>query len=137
MDDFRSQLSDLIESMRLTGVEPVFLVVGLEGASYLKTQGPDALPKFRTAAIDAVTAAGHGCDAFTYGDDRIVAILPGFDRLKTFAVIEKLRRALPLLGQSFDVPLHPEFDVLEYDPVHGVAGLINHLVTVSRQGYAA
>jgi len=137
MDDFRSQLADLIESMRLAGVEPVFLVVELDGASYLKTQGPEALAKFRTAAIGAVTAAGQGCDAFTYGDDRIVAILPGFDRLKTFAVIEKLRRALPLLGQSFDVALQPEFDVLEYDPVHGVAGLINYLVTASRQHHAA
>jgi hypothetical protein len=137
MDDFRSQLTTRIDSMRLGGVEPVFLIVGLEGATYLKAQGPDALDKFRTAAIGAVTGAGQGCDAFTYGDDRIVAILPGFDRLKTFAVIEKLRRALPLLGQSFDVFLQPEFDVLEYDPVHGVAGLINHLVTASRHDLAA
>jgi hypothetical protein len=50
-----------------------------------------------------------------YGEERIVAILAGFDRLRTFAMIEKLRRGLPLLAQSFDCFLRPEFDVLEYD----------------------
>jgi hypothetical protein len=138
MEDFRTQLTEIIDAMRLGGVDPVFLVVDLEGAGSLKgVQSEESLEKFRAAAVGAVTAAGQGCDAFTYGEDRVVAILPGYDRLKTFAVIEKLRRALPLLGQSFDLFVRPDFDVLEYDSVHGVAGLINSLVTASKEKFIA
>jgi hypothetical protein len=79
-----------------------------------KVHGVESLDKFREAAIGAIVSAGHDCEAFSYGDDRVVAILGGFDRLKTFAVVEKLRRGLPFLAQSFDCVLHPQFDILEY-----------------------
>lgn len=128
MDDFRSQLITVIDTIRAGGAEPVFLLVDLEGIEYIKkVDGQESLDKFRAAAIDAITGAAAGCDAFTYGEDRLVAILAGYDRLKTFALIEKLRRALPLLSQSFDCFLRPEFDVLEYDPVLGIGPLIAQL----------
>ncbi len=129
MDDFRSQLSDVINEMVANGVEPVFMVVDLHGIETIKrAHGQESLDKFRDAAINAITSAGHGCDAFTYGEDRIVAILPGFDRLKTFSMADKLRRGLPYLAQSFDCIIRPEFDILEFEATSGVAGLVNQLV---------
>jgi hypothetical protein len=129
MDDFRTQLSAVIEGMLAEGVEPVFLVIDLYGVERIKQMhGQESIDKFRAAATGAITSAGSGCDAFTYGEDRIVAILPGFERLKTFALADKLRRSLPYLAQSFDFALQPEFDMLEYDETTGVAGLINQLV---------
>jgi hypothetical protein len=128
MDDFRSQLSSLVDAMMAEGVQPVFLVVDLDGIEQIKrTHDAESVATFRQTAIGAVVSAGHGCEAFSYGDERVVAILPGFDRLKTFAVIEKLRRGLPLLAQSFDCYLRPEFDVLEYDAAAGIPGLIGQL----------
>ena len=128
MDDFRSQLSSLVDGMVEQGVQPVFLVVDLAGIDEIKrTHGAESANTFRETAIGAVVSAGHGCEAFSYGEERVVAILPGFDRLKTFAVIEKLRRGLPLLAQSFDCYLRPEFDVLEYDAAAGIPGLIGQL----------
>jgi hypothetical protein len=107
----------------------VFLVIDLYGVERIKQMhGQESIDKFRAAATGAITSAGSGCDAFTYGEDRIVAILPGFERLKTFALADKLRRSLPYLAQSFDFALQPEFDMLEYDETTGVAGLINQLV---------
>jgi hypothetical protein len=129
MNDFRSQLGAVIDEMVAQNIEPVFLVVDLEGIDYIKRiHGVESVEKFREAAIGTITSAGRGCDAFTYGEDRIVAILAGFDRLRTFALIDRLRRALPLLSQSFDCVLQPDFDVLEYDAKTGVAGVINQLV---------
>ncbi len=129
MDDFRSQLAAAVDAMLEQGVQPVFLVADLSGIAHIKRMhGADSLATFRQAAIDAIVSAGHGCEAFSYGEERIVAILAGFDRLRTFAMIEKLRRGLPLLAQSFDCFLRPEFDVLEYDEAAGVAGLIAQLV---------
>ena len=58
-----------------------------------------------------------------------MGILPGHDRLKTFALIEKLSRALPMLAQSFDCFLQPEFDVLEYVAETGIVGIMAQLVT--------
>lgn len=128
MDDFRSQLSSLVDAMVAEGVQPVFLVVDLPGIEQIKrTHDAESLATFRQTTIGAIVSAGHGCGAFSYGEERVVAILPGFDRLKTFAVIEKLRRGLPLLAQSFDCYLRPEFDVLEYDPSTGIPGLIGQL----------
>jgi len=118
MDDFREQLSAVIETMRLEGNQPVFLVVDLDGIEYLKkVHGAESVEKFRAASVEAVSAAAQGSDAFTYGENRIVAILAGYDRLKTFALIDKLRRSLPFLGQSFDCVLTPEFDVLASYPL--------------------
>lgn len=129
MDDFRTQLSAVIDGMLAEGVKPVFLVIDLYGVERIKQMhGQESLDKFREATTGAITSAGRGCDAFTYGEDRIVAILPGFERLKTFALADKLRRSLPYLAQSFDFALHPEFDVLEYDAASGVAGLISQLI---------
>ena len=114
--------------MLAAGIEPVFLVVDLAGVEHIKRlHGAESLDKFREAATGAIVSAGHGCDAFSYGDDRIVAILAGFDRLKTFAVVEKLRRGLPFLAQSFDCVLRPQFDILEYVIETGVAGLVGQL----------
>lgn len=82
--------------------------------------------------MDAITNACGG-EAFVHGDYRVVGVLPGPSRLKTFALIQKLQRALPLLGQSFDCLLHPEFDVLEYDAGLGVAGIVSQLVKLPSQ----
>lgn len=134
MDDFRNELGALIDALEADGIEPVFLIVDLEGIMQVKRDhGADTLEKFRAAMVDAISNAAGGCDAFTYGDERIVAVLPGLPRLKTFALIEKLRRTLPFLGQSFDCVLRPDFDVLEYDPAHGVAGLVSQLSRLSRR----
>ena len=127
MDDFRSQLSSVIDAMLAHGGQPLFVVAWLEGAEQMRAaHGADSLAKFKEAAIDAVVSATSGADTFTYGDEKIVVILDGaaYDRLKTFALIQRLRRAIPLLGQSFDCYLRPEFDVLEYDAQVGVGGLI-------------
>lgn len=130
MEDFRTQLTSLIHHMVEAGDEPLFLVVELDGAEDIKrAHGVESLDKFKQAAIDTVGAATNGADAFTYGDEKLVVILSAgaYDRLKTFALIQKLRRAIPLLGQSFDCFLRPECDVLEYDPATGAAGLINQI----------
>ncbi len=129
MDDFRSQLTTVLDQMIERGERPAFLVVDLEGAAEIKqSHGQESLDKFKNAAIDALVAATNGADAFTYGEDRVVAILGHeWDRLKTFALIQKLRRAIPLLGQSFDCYLRPEFDVIEYEASAGVAGLIRQI----------
>jgi hypothetical protein len=131
MDDFRRQLQGVIDAMLAEGVTPAFLVAELDGAEQIRRQhGIESLDKFKAAAINAVTSAAADADAFTYGDDRIVVILGAqYDRLKTFALIQKLRRVIPLLGQSFDFFVRPEFDVIEYDATLGVAGLINHIAT--------
>ena len=124
------QLTALIDHMVEAGDEPLFLVVELDGAEDIgRAHGAESLDKFKQAAIDTVGAATNGADAFTYGDEQLVVILSAaaYDRLKTFALIQKLRRAIPLLGQSFDCFLRPECDVLEYDPVTGAAGLINQI----------
>lgn len=129
MDDFRTQLRGLIDEMRASGVEPVFLVVDLEGADAIRAaRGAESLEQFKESTIRAVISATGGADAFTYGDDRVVAILgANFTRLKTFSVIEKLRRTIPLVGQSFDCFLRPAFDVLEYDDAAGIGALIAQL----------
>ena len=135
MDDFRQQLTLVLDAMLAEGGEPLFLVVDLEGVKELKeTHGDESLQKFKQAAIDAVIGATRGADAFTYGDDSIVAILDGheYDRLRTFALIQTLRKAIPLLGQSFDCFLRPDFDVLEYKPAEGPAGLINGIANARR-----
>jgi hypothetical protein len=129
MDDFRSQLTALIDEIVAAGQEPSFLVADLEGIDHIKkAHGAESFDKFRGAAVDAITSAGRGCDAFTYGDDRMVAVLVGFGRLQTFSMIDKLRRSLPLLAQSFDCTLAPQFDIIEYDAEAGVGGIILQLV---------
>lgn len=133
MDDFRANLEAAIDAVLAQGLKPVFLVVELGGATEIKrVNGADSLTKFREVATGAIVAAGGGCDSFTYGEERIVAILPGYDRLKTFAVIEKLRRGLPYLAQSFNCFLRPEFDVIEYDLSTGIGGVIAQLVRQSQ-----
>ena len=132
MDDFRTQLRGLIDAMRAEGVNPAFLVVDLQGADAIRAaRGAESLEQFKEAAIRAVVSATGGvADAFSYGDDRVVAILGAeFGRLKTFSVIEKLRRSIPFVGQSFDCFLRPEFDVLEYDDNAGIGALIAQLTT--------
>lgn len=130
MDDFRAQLTQAVDEMIARQVEPVFLVVDLFGAEYIKSQhGAESLAKFHEAAGDAIMGASRGGSALSYGEGRIVGILPGHDRLKTFAMIEKLRRSLPMLAQSFDCILQPDFDVLEYEAGTGIAGVMAQLVT--------
>jgi len=131
MDDFRTQLGAVIDDLLARGVVPVFMVVDLPGAAQIKkVRGAESLEQFKQSATNAVTSASSGCDAFSYGDERIIAILGGFDRLKTFAVADKLRRSLPFLAQSYDFVLQPEFDILEYDAASGVAGLMHQLVAI-------
>lgn len=129
MDDFRAQLTQTIDAMLAEDIKPMFLLVELIGAEEIKRlKDAESLTKFREAAMASVANAVPGGDAFSYGELRVVGILPGYDRLKTFALIRKLDRALPLLAQSFDCYLEPEFDTIEYEPETGVAGLINQLV---------
>src|SRR3990172_571552 len=133
MDDFRAHLEAAVDAVLAQGLKPVFLVVELSGASDIKrVHGADSLATFREAATGAIVAAGGGCESFTYGEERVIAILPGYDRLKTFAIIEKLRRSLPYLAQSFDCVLHPEFDVIEYDLTTGIGGVIAQLVRLAQ-----
>jgi len=129
MDDFRSQLRNLIDAMREEGIEPAFLVVDLEGAESIKAaRGAESLEQFKEAAIRALVNATGGADAFTYGDDRVVAVLGSdWGRLRTFSLIDKLRRTIPLIGQSYDCFLRPSFDVLEYDEQAGIGALIAQL----------
>lgn len=136
MDDFRTQLTAVIDHMMGEGDTPIFLVVDLYGALDIKrTRGADSLEEFKTQAIGLVSSLTNGCDAFTYGDETLVAMLSAnaFDRLKTFALIQKLRRAVPLLGQSFDCYLRPECDVLEYEAQTGAAGLISQIAKRRQQ----
>jgi len=131
MDDFRTQLRNLIDAMRAEGIDPAFLVVDLEGAESIKAaRGVQSLDQFKEAAVRAVVNATGGADAFTYGDDRVVAVLGAeWGRLRTFSLIDKLRRTIPILGQSFDCYLRPNFDVLEYDEASGIGALIAQLTT--------
>ncbi len=136
MDDFRTQLTAVIDQMMEAGDTPIFLVVDLDGALDIKrVRGAKSLDEFKAQAIELVGSLTDGCDAFTYGDETLVAMLSAntFDRLKTFALIQKLRRAIPLLGQSFDCYLRPECDVLEYDAATGTAGLIAQIAKRRQQ----
>lgn len=138
MDDFRSQLTALIDEMLEAGDQPLFLVVEMDGAEDIKrAHGAESLDKFKQAAIETVANATDGADAFTYGDATLVAILNAseYDRLKTFALIQKLRRAIPLLGQSFDCFLRPECDVLEFDAKTGAAGLIAQIARQRKEAH--
>jgi hypothetical protein len=138
MDDFRTELTALVDAMRADGIEPAFLVVDLDGIDYLKrSRGSESADNFRLAATGAISAAAGDCDTFSYGDERVVAILPGFSRLKTFALIDRLQRALPLLGQSYDCALRAAFDVLEYDAAQGVPGIVAQLAKLTRDEHAA
>ena len=138
MDDFRTELSALIETMVAGGIEPVFLAVDLVGAAHIKrAHGAESLDSFRSAAMASLSGGAYGAEVFAYGEQTLVAILPGYPRLKTFAIIDKLRRVMPLLAQSFDCMLEPEFDTFEYDATTGVAGLINQLVKAQAMRNAA
>ena len=129
MDDFRKELTALIDGLVAEGRTPMFLMVDLVGAEHLRrSSDPEALNNFRDACMASLASNSGDAQAFSYGDIRIVAILHGFDRLKTFALVEKMRRMLPLLAQSFDCILAPEFDTLELDERTGVGGLINQIV---------
>ena len=129
MNEFRTQLGALIDEMLASGLRPAFLRIDLDGAEEIKAaHGAESLEKFKTAVINAVSTATDGADAFTYGDDRVIAILDdSWDRLRTFAMIHKLRRQIPFLGQSFDCFLRPDFDVIEYRDDQGLNGVITML----------
>jgi hypothetical protein len=128
MDDFRTQLSELIGAMLEQDIEPVVLVVDLWGSEYVKRQlGAESADQFRESASNCITNICGG-GAFVYGEQRIIAVLPAPSRIKTFAFIQKLQRSLPLVAQSYNCLLQPEFDVLEYEPSSGVAGIMAQLV---------
>jgi len=138
MDDVRKELAATIDAMVAEGEVPMFLMVDLVGAEYLRQSARgDALATFRETCMASLSAAAGDTQVFSYGEIRIVAILHGFDRLKTFALIEKMRRMLPLLGQSFDIDVQPEFDTLELDPATGAAGVIAQLVAPRQRADAA
>lgn len=124
----------MIDEMVASGINPTFLVIDMEGAEHIKqTHGQEALDGFKEAAIRAVSSATHGADAFTYGDDRLVVVLNNeYDRLKTFSLIKRLRSVIPLLSQSFDLFLDPQFDVVEYDAAKGLGALVSELATRQR-----
>lgn len=138
MDDFRAELGTLIDTMVAGGVQPVFLAADLVGVAYIKrAHGAESLDAFRSAAMASISGAASGAEVFAYGEQTLVAILPGYARLKTFAIIDKLRRVLPLLAQSFDCILELEFDTFEYEADKGVAGLISQLVKAQAMRNAA
>jgi hypothetical protein len=129
MDEFRKELTSLVDGLLAEGRVPIFLMVDLVGAEYLRrSSDAAALENFRDACMSSLSSTSGGAATFSYGDIRIVAILHGFDRLKTFALVEKMRRMLPLLAQSFDCVLAPEFDTIEYEEHTGVPGIINQIV---------
>ena len=37
------------------------------------------------------------------------------------------------MAQSFDVPIRPEFDIIDYEPAKGVPGLVHELVKRSQR----
>jgi hypothetical protein len=139
MDDFRRELTSLVDGLVAAGIMPMFLMVDLNGAEHLRisSNDPGALTRFRETCMDSLSGAASKAEVFSYGDLRIIAVLPGFDRLKTFALVERMRRALPLLAQSFDVLIQPEFDTIEFDEASGVAGVINQIVAPRGQLDAA
>ena len=128
MDDFRSQLNEIVDAMLEQNIEPVVLVVDLWGSEYIKRhRGAESADQFREAAGNCITNICGG-GAFVYGEQRIVGVMPAPNRIKTFAFIQKLQRSLPLVAQSYDCILQPEFDVLEFEPSGGVAGIMAQLV---------
>jgi hypothetical protein len=138
MDDFRVVLAQHVDALLADGVEPIFLLVDLVGAEQLRlSRDTEALPRFRETCMDTLSGAANNAPAFSCGDTRIVALLGGYDRLKTFALIEKMRRMIPLLSQSYDTIVAPEFDTIEYDENTGITGVINQLTAPRRQAEAA
>lgn len=138
MDDFRSELTAVVDSLVAEGGSPMFLMVDLVGAEVLRmSKDLESLERLRETCMASLSSAAGNADTFSYGDIRIIAILRGYDRLKTFALIEKMRRMFPLLAQSFDCILLPEFDTIEYDEQTGVAGVINQLIAPRRHIEAA
>lgn len=128
MDDFRKQLTELVDSLMAEGRPPIFLIIDLVGAEEIKrARDTQSLGSFREMVMGSLAGASGG-DAFSYGDYRVVGVLPGFDRLKTFALVEKMRRTIPLLAQSFDCIVYPDFDTVEYEDATGVPGVIAQLV---------
>ena len=116
----------------------MFLMVDLSGAEVLRyARDTESLPRFRETCMTSLSGAAGSAPVFAYGDLRIIGILGGYDRLKTFALVEKMRRMLPLLGQSYDCVIAPEFDTIEYDATAGIAGVINQLTAPRRQIEAA
>jgi hypothetical protein len=138
MNDFRHELSGAIDQLIAEGKEPMFLMVDLVGAEVLRaSKDIDSLNHLRETCMASLSSAANNAPTFSYGDMRIIAILQGYDRLKTFALVEKMRRTIPLLAQTYDCTLAPEFDTIEYDEGTGVAGVINQLVAPRRQIEAA
>lgn len=138
MDDFRRQLTEHLDVILEQGVEPMFLMVDLVGAEVLRyARDTDSLPRFRETCMTSLSGAAGNSPVFAYGEFRIIGLLGGYDRLKTFALVDKMRRMLPLLAQSYDCIVTPEFDTIEYDPQAGIAGLINQLAAPRRQVDAA
>lgn len=138
MNDFRHELTTVVDELVAQGIEPMFLMVDLAGAEVLRqAKDLESLQRLRETCMASLSSAANNAETFSYGDIRIIAILHGYDRLKTFALIEKMRRMLPLLAQSFDCILGPEFDTIEYDERTGVSGVINQLIAPRRQAEAA
>lgn len=138
MDEFRAALAQQVDALLADGVEPIFLLIDLVGAESLRlARDTEALPRFRETCMATLSGAAGDCPTFSCGDTRIVAILAGYDRLKTFALIEKMRRMIPLLSQSYDTVVMPEFDTIEYDERTGITGIINQLTAPRPRAEAA
>ena len=138
MDEFRATLALQVDALLADGVEPIFLLVDLVGAEQLRlARDTEALPRFRDTCMATLSGAAGDAPVFSCGDTRITALLSGYDRLKTFALIEKMRRMIPLLSQSYDTIVAPEFDTIEYDEGTSITGVINQLTAPRRQPEAA
>ena len=138
MNDFRHELTSVVDELVAQGGEPIFLMVDLVGAEVLRqSKDLESLARLRETCMASLSSAANNAPTFSYGDIRVIAILQGYDRLKTFALIEKMRRMFPLLAQSFDFVLAPEFDTIEFDQRTGVSGVINQLIAPRRQAEAA
>lgn len=129
MDDARSQLAAAVDEAMAQGKTPAFLVIDLMGADYVKSlHGGERLGRFRESAMDLFRSnARPGSIVVETSESRLIGLLVGFGRLETFAFVERLRRALPLLAQSFDCDVVPDFDIVEYDPEAGIGGLAAYL----------
>lgn len=138
MDTFRIQLAEHVDALRAEGIEPMFLMIDLVGAEQLRfSRDQEALPRFRETCMGTLSGAAQEAPVFSHGDVRIIAILAGYDRLKTFALIEKMRRMIPLLSQSYDCVVTPEFDTIEFEPETGINGVWTQLTAARKQVEAA
>jgi hypothetical protein len=128
MEDIRDPLRAACDEILGRGETPVVVVMDLPGAGVIRHQRDDAsLRDFHAAVGASFVAAARGGAWLPVSDERVIGVLPACERLRLFALIGKLERSLPLVAQSYDCELVPEFDSVEYDERTGLAGLVSYV----------